>query len=256
MSLPLVFALSIVIVGTSFLSGVFGMAGGLVLVGVLLALLPLPAAMALHAVTQIASNLWRGILWWRHVRWAAAWPYLAGSTLAMVGWTLERYVPSKPVALLMLGLTPFLVRALPRQLRPNPFSLTQGVLYGAASMMLLLLTGVSGPLVDTFFLGGDLDRRQIVATKAVCQVFGHAAKLVYFGGIIDQSASLDPLMAVFAVGASMLGTTLARRLLDVLTNTQYRRWANRLITMIAGYYLIEASVLLFGSDVASLIWIR
>jgi hypothetical protein len=33
------------------------MAGGLVLVGVLLALLPLPAAMALHAVTQIASNL-------------------------------------------------------------------------------------------------------------------------------------------------------------------------------------------------------
>ena len=38
------------------------MAGGLVLIGVLLALLPLPEAMALHAITQMASNGWRGLL--------------------------------------------------------------------------------------------------------------------------------------------------------------------------------------------------
>ena len=52
--------LGAVMVATAFLSGLFGMAGGLILAGVLLAVLPLPAAMALHAVTQIASNLWRG----------------------------------------------------------------------------------------------------------------------------------------------------------------------------------------------------
>ena len=32
-------------VATSFLSGIFGMAGGMILIGVLLALLPLPQAM-------------------------------------------------------------------------------------------------------------------------------------------------------------------------------------------------------------------
>ena len=32
---------------TAFLSGIFGMAGGMILIGILLALLPLPAAMAL-----------------------------------------------------------------------------------------------------------------------------------------------------------------------------------------------------------------
>ena len=37
-------------------------------------------------------------------------------------------------------------------------------------MTLMLLTGVSGPLIDTFFLGGKFDRREIVATKAACQV--------------------------------------------------------------------------------------
>lgn len=240
----LTLGLCAVMVGTSFLSGVFGMAGGLVLVGVLLALLPLPAAMALHAITQIASNLWRGLLWWRHVRWAAAWPYVAGSLVALGAWSLTRYVPGKPAALLLLGVTPFLVRLLPTGLKPNPERLPQGLLYGSASMTLLLLTGVSGPLVDTFFLGGRLDRREIVATKAVCQVFGHGAKLAYFSGIVDQAAGVDPVLAVLAVASSMLGTTLARRLLEAMTDAQFRLWANRLITAIALYYVAQGTYLL------------
>ena len=74
MSATLMLGVLSTMVATSFLSGIFGMAGGLVLMGVLLALLPLPEAMALHAVTQMASNGWRGLLWWRHVRWRAAGP--------------------------------------------------------------------------------------------------------------------------------------------------------------------------------------
>ena len=65
-------------------------------------------------------------------------------------------------------------------------------------MTLMLLTGVAGPLLDQFFLGGKLDRREIVATKAVCQIFGHAAKLIYFGALIDQAASVDPIVAALA----------------------------------------------------------
>ena len=57
------------------------------------------------------------------------------------------------------------------------------------------MTGVSGPLMDTFFLGGNFGRREIVATKATCQVASHFTKLIYFGGIIDQAATLDPVLA-------------------------------------------------------------
>jgi uncharacterized membrane protein YfcA len=242
-----------VMVATSFLSGIFGMAGGLVLVGVLLALLPLPAAMALHAVTQIASNAWRGLLWRRHVRWAAAWPYVAGSLAALGVWSLTRTVPDKPAALLMLGLTPFLVRLLPPGLKPDPARLPHGLLYGSASMSLLLLTGVSGPLVDTFFLGGALDRREFVATKAACQVFGHGAKLAYFGGLVDQAAGVDPVLAALAVASSMLGTTLARRLLEAMTDAQFRLWANRLITAVAAYYVGQGAFLLVWPRIVALV---
>jgi uncharacterized membrane protein YfcA len=244
MALTLMLSLSLVMVATAFLSGVFGMAGGLVLIGLLLALLPLPEAMALHAITQMASNGWRGLLWWRHVRWRATGFFIAGSVLALGVWTIWRWVPPKPVAMLLLGVTPFLVRLVPSGLQPEPENPVQGGLYGALCMTLMLLTGVSGPLLDTFFLGGGLDRRQIVATKAVCQVFGHATKLFYFSAVIDQAASVNPVMALLAVAMSMLGTSLARPVLDRLSDTQYRTWATHIITVIACYYVAHGTWLL------------
>jgi uncharacterized membrane protein YfcA len=242
---PLLIAtLCAVMVGTSFLSGIFGMAGGLILVGILLALLPVPDAMMLHGVTQMASNGWRGLLWCRHVRWRAVAAYVAGCVIAMVLWSFTRYVPDKPIALLLLGLTPFATRLVPADLRPNADSAVQGTLYGVICMSLMLLTGVTGPLVDTFFLGGKLDRREIVASKAACQVFSHAMKLVYFGGVIDQTGAVDPVMAGLAIIASVIGTSLAARVLERLSDRQFRMWANRIITAICGYYVMHGTVLL------------
>jgi uncharacterized protein len=244
MSPTLMLGLLAVMVATAFLSGIFGMAGGLILMGLLLAILPLPEAMALHAVTQMASNGWRGLLWWRHIRWRAAATFLTGCALAFLVWMLWRYVPSKPIALILLGVSPFLVRLMPSRFKPNPERLIDGVLYGSASMSLMLLAGVSGPLIDAYFLGGTLNRRQIVATKAVCQILSHGAKFVYFGGVVDQAAGLDPLLAGLAVIASMIGTSLARPILERLSDMQYRRWASHIITAIAVVYLAQGSYLL------------
>src|SRR3546814_1021524 len=95
MSPLLIAGICTVIVGTSFLSGIFGMAGGMVLVGVLLAVLPVPEAMALHAVTQMASNGWRAVLWWRHVRWRVVAAYLAGCAVALAVWSVWLFVRSE-----------------------------------------------------------------------------------------------------------------------------------------------------------------
>lgn len=244
MTLALTAALAVAMVGTSFISGIFGMAGGMILIGLLLVVLPLPTAMALHAVTQMASNGWRAILWRDHVRWGAVGNYLLGCLVALAVWSLTRYVPSTPVALLLLGATPFLARMAPARLKPNPASLLNGASYGCVCMTLLLLTGVTGPLIDHYFLGSLLDRRQVVATKAVCQVFGHGLKLFYFGVLIDQGVRLDALLVCIAVAASMLGTTLARQVLEGMSDQQFRLWTNRIITAVAGFYAARGSWLL------------
>src|SRR5207237_8236597 len=49
-------ALGLLMVATAFLSGLFGMAGGLILIGVLLTMLPRPSAVVLQSTTYTASH--------------------------------------------------------------------------------------------------------------------------------------------------------------------------------------------------------
>lgn len=237
-------SLILVMLGTSFLSGIFGMAGGLILVGVLLAVMPLPDAMALHAVTQISSNGWRCALWLRHVRWRVVAFYMAGGLAAVAAWSVVQFVPDKAWAVLGLGASPFLVRLLPAGLSPDAESAPQAVAYGGACMMLMLLTGVSGPLADSFFLGGQLDRRQVIATKSMCQTLSHGLKLVYFAALIENAGSVDPWLGGAAIAAAAAGTVLARRVVEAMSDASFRRWGGRIITAIGLFYLAQGAWLL------------
>ncbi len=244
MTIFLAASLSLLMIFTALLSGIFGMAGGLILIGVLLALFPVPQAMILHAVTQMASNGWRAMLWWRHIGWRSMGFYVTGCLVAVGLWSLTLYVPDKAVALLMLGLSPFAIRAVPEKILPRSFGPGQVALTGLLSMSLMLLTGVTGPLLDTMFLRSPLERRQIIATKAACQVFGHGFKLFYFGALIAQAGEIEPWFLGLAVASSIAGSSLGRLLLERLSDTQFRVWSNRLITAIGSYYVGYGLVLL------------
>jgi uncharacterized protein len=127
----------------------------------------------------MASNGWRASLWWRH-RLRPGVGFMAGCLLAVLVWSILRYVPGKGLSMILLGITPFAARyLLPSTLKPDAEKLSLGLAYGSVCMALMLLTGATGPLVDAYFLGGKLDRREIVATKSFCQVLSHFMKLIY-----------------------------------------------------------------------------
>ena len=44
--------------------------------------------------------------------------------------------------------------------------------------------------------------------------------------------------------SSMIGTSLATKVLEAMSDQQFRRWANGIITVIAAYYLVHGSVLI------------
>ena len=242
----LALGLSVLMIGTAFLSGIFGMAGGLILIGVLLVVFPLPTAMVLHAITQMASNGWRATLWWRHIEWKTMAFNVAGSLVSVGLWSIWLYVPDKAMALLMLGLSPFVVRAIPDRLMPRTFGPAQVAGTGFVAMMMMLMTGVTGPLLDTMFLRSPFERKQIIATKAACQVFSHGFKLIYFGALIAQAGQVEPWFLLVAIAASIVGTSLGKFLLERLSDRQFRVWSNRLITMLASYYVGYGLVLMVG----------
>jgi uncharacterized protein len=77
--------LGLSILGNSFLSGVFGMAGGLVLLGICLALLDVTPAMVLHAATPLSANGWRAFLW--RSNWT--WRDICETLAPVVGWVVS-----------------------------------------------------------------------------------------------------------------------------------------------------------------------
>jgi uncharacterized membrane protein YfcA len=244
LTLPLAAAFAASVLATSFLSGIFGMAGGMILMGLLLAMLPLAPAMLLHGVTQLAANGWRAWLWRTRVRWRSVAHYGAAAVLTACGFALLPFAADKATALVVLGAMPFLAMLLPRSVRPDAARAPHMWGCGAVCTVLQLLAGVSGPILDLFFVDSGMDRKQVVATKAAIQVFSHALKIVYFGSLLAWSGNagsgvVGPLVLMIAVGFAVTGTNLSRRVLDAISDLQFRAWTQWIVLSTAAVYLAQ-----------------
>jgi len=232
------------VLATSFISGIFGMAGGMVLMGLLIAIMPVAAAMALHGIAQMASNGCRAWVWRDHIRWGIAVRFALGSLVAVVAFALLAVRPTKAQALLILGLTPFVGLTLPTRARLDVGRPGQAVVCGAVCTGLQLLAGVSGPILDVFFARCGLDRRSIVATKATVQTMGHALKLAYFGTLLSlDGARLEPVGVASAVTLALVGTNASRGVLEAMSDQSFLKWSRRLIVVIAIVYLFQGLAL-------------
>jgi uncharacterized membrane protein YfcA len=241
--------LLIAVLVTSTLSGVFGMAGGLILMGVLALLLPVSAAFVMHGLIQLVANGWRAILHRRHIDWGIIGRYAIGSVAAagLVG--LMAFVPSRPLLYLLLGLVPALVWVPRRRLQLDAARPAHAMLCGLLVTGLNLLAGVSGPLLDIFFVRTDMGRHRIVATKAATQVLAHLAKIVIFGGFLiaaNQAEQVPLWLLPLAVPLSIAGTVAGGRILDRLSDANFLKWTRWLVTLIGIGYLVQAARLAWG----------
>jgi uncharacterized membrane protein YfcA len=232
---------------TSFVSGILGMAGGMILMGILVALMPVPAAMMLHGITQLASNLWRALLWRRLVDWRVFRGYLLGSLVVLAAFTVMKLVVGKPVMLIVMGLTPFVGLALPEKLHLNVERRGHSFGCGAVCSVLSLSAGVSGPILDVFFVRSAMNRQAVVATKAMTQSLSHLMKIGYFGGVLAVAGSevrIEPWLAAMMVALAILGTTLSRRVLEKMDDKSFRMWSRWTVMVLGVVYLANGVYLL------------
>lgn len=237
--------IAVTIIGTSFLSGIFGMAGGMILLGVLLLFFDVVAGMVLFSTIQLAANAWRAVLWWRFVRWPIFWLYVVGAFLAFLAMRAVAFVPDKAMVYLALGAIPFLVEALPASARPNIEWWGVPFISGVLTTLVQLVAGVGGQFLDIFFQRSLLDRKTTVATKAVTQTFAHLLRLIYFGSLAG-AADVVPLWAhAPAIGLAIIGTSLAPFVLERLTDVGFRQWTRWIILAISVVYLARGAWLLY-----------
>lgn len=234
------------VLGTAAISGIFGMAGGLILMGVLIWALPVATALTLHGLTQMASNGSRIVLHFKHVSWRVVGYYAVGAAAAMLAFGAVAYVPSKAVVFLGLGLLPIFVWLPERWVLLDAAKPTHAVIAGVASTALALLAGISGPLNDLFLTRSALSRHQIISTKAALQMFGHLAKVVFYGAAILQAGGPEApptWLLIAAALAALIGVVLGAQVLEKISEDRFRRWRKWIFTVIAATYLVQAAVL-------------
>ena len=109
-----------------------------------------------------------------------------------------------------------------------------------------MLAGVSGPLLDVFFVQSKLDRRGVVATKAMSQTLGHLIKITYFGAIAWLATAetkevvgiaLSIPLAATCVVLAFTGTSLSKRVLEKMSDADFRLWTKWTVLTMGVIYL-------------------
>jgi uncharacterized protein len=241
MSLVALAAIGFAVFMASFVSGVFGMAGGMIMLGVLLIFFDVPTAMVMFSLLAAAGNIWRVASWWRYINWPILFSYAVGGMIAVLALRQVEFVPSKAMVYLILGLMPHMVEVLPRDHHPNIEWRGVPLLTGFATTAIQLLAGNGGLFLDVFFQKSTLDRKTTVATKAICGTVGNVARIVYFGTL----PGIDDAFPLWAFGPAILlaiaGNLVAPLLLNRMTDDSFRKWTRKLILLVSAVYLIRAA---------------
>jgi uncharacterized membrane protein YfcA len=210
---------------TAAISGVLGMAGGIMLLAVMLLFLEPAVAIPIHALAQLASNSSRSLIHARAVRLELLLPFAA--LVLPAGFMTLPLAQQAPAEGLRLAIGSFVLVSVWRSrwlllgLDPESVALRpRFALLGAVSGALGPIIGATGPLIAPFFLGIGLTRFEVIGTKAACQTMTHLAKLLLFG--LAGFSYFDHLPLLAGMAASVVaGTALGTRVLHRIDDARF-----------------------------------
>ena len=221
----------------SALSAIVGMAGGIILLSVMLLFLEPLVAIPLHGAIQLVSNGSRAFIQREHVRWSIIGSYgVLLLPMSIVGLHIARAL-SPPIARLVIGVfvlvatwTPalLLLGTHPERTEPRRRFLLLGGVVGAVNMTV----GATGPLIAPFFLNLGMSRQSIIGTKAASQALGHLVKIAVFGfaGFAFPEYALPlALLCVMVVA----GTWIGSQLLEYVSDLWFTRLFKTTLTLVA-----------------------
>ena len=229
---------------TSVLSGLVGMAGGAVLMAVLITILPVSSAMILHGATQAMANGSRTLLLKEHLIWRLLPGYGLGAACAIGMATWLVLVPDPGVVLIAIGIFPWAARW---SSRLKGLDITQPmttVLCGFSVTFAQLIAGAAGPILDVFYINSGLDRQAIVANKALTQTIGHLLRILYYGALISLTSDLPGWIFVASLGVVILGTRVGTMLLARWNDADFTKLSRRIILTVATVCIFRGTYVL------------
>jgi len=225
---------------TSALSGMAGLGGGTILIGIFFALGLTPVeAVPLFAAVQFVSNVSRTVAYVRHVHWASAgWflvavipaTFLLAPHAASVDGDVVRLILA---GLILASLVP--ARAGKAPLPPRASSLVAGLLNGSIGMFV----GATGLIVGRLFLRPDWRKQTTIATLAMTQVLGHGLRVIAYG-FVGYSAFAQPWLLLPLCLAVIAGTWTGKHLNGRLSEERFATLFHTILVILSIKLIYDA----------------
>ena len=239
MSVAILLGMACTVFLTSLLSGVFGMAGGLILLWVLLFLMPVGTAIAVHGVIQMVANGSRAWFSRDYIDYRILGILCVGLAVSAVALLFLDYKPNIIVVSIAIGLMPILVWLPMQRLHLDASKPLHALVCGLIAGALTVGVGVSGPTIDIFFIRTMMDRRKVIATKAATQLISHATKVVFYWNAASLLPAADWVAIALAAPIAILGTRAGNGILQRLTDANFRAWTRWIVTGIGAVYVAQ-----------------
>ena len=227
---------------TATLSGVFGLGGGILLMGFLGAFFSIPVAMVLHGIIQAFSNGSRAYFLRSHIQWKLLPVYALGVLTALILCSFFIWTPQKSIVFIILGSFPFLYLSLVNltlnESKRKTHAFFCGIFVTATNLLRELWTNPR-----CFLQRKPLNRREIVATKAL-PGYGSPYKTCFYCGFLNvQLEGQLPLALIpWMVITTLFGSFFGKEILSRLNDEQFKGWGEKIILSIGVFFLCQGFI--------------
>lgn len=223
---------------TSVISGMFGMAGGLIFLAVITTAVETSYIVPLHAAFQLISNCSRLAFFFKHIRWVVIKYFIMGLIPgSLVGIFIFASMPKGSLKLL-IGCFILLATFMPETKRERRFDLAIFLPVGFITGLLGIFVGATGPISAPFFVRRDILKEDLIATKATCQAISHIVKIPLFGFV---GANILPYWKIILLVGPfiILGTYVGKKLVGRISERDFRLAFKIIISLIAAAIILR-----------------
>jgi len=228
---------------TATVSGLVGMAGGLLLLGVMTFFMPFSTLIPIHGLVQLTSNFSRCMILRNNIDkkiflWFSIGTPLGGG----IGYLLLSRIDSPEWMLVFIVILLLYVIFKPEHLPELNLSRFGFLVLGTFAGVLGCLVGATGPLLAPFFLSKNLSKETIIATKAACQIMIHLTKIPIFTALAFNYLLHWQLILFMVIGV-LLGTKIGTWLLLKINGKQFLIYVKIAMSIMALHLMYKLFIL-------------
>lgn len=218
------------------ISGVFGMAGGVVLISVMAQYFPPMILIPLHGVIQLISNVTRTAISFKNVPWKLMIPFGIASPFG--AWAASHIVinMSKNTFQMILGISILVMTWMP-QIKKAPKIPGKFFLLGFITTFTALFTGATGPFVMPFLMREGLNKEEQIVAQSTCQIFAHTCKIIAYMFMGFQIQKHMPILTSAGV-AAIAGTLISKTILKKIPDNQFLICIKIILTILAARMIL------------------